>query len=226
MSTLLPVAPGVDRWVMPQAAMNAVVIADRGEALIVDPGTLPDMAADLRAALEERGDRLVGVVITHAHWDHCFALGGLPEVSAYAHPVAIAELRDHGEDQRQQVLGISSPQTAAALRKLTIVVPEEPVRTPRTLAVGSLEVQLEPIGRAHTGGDLVVHVPGAGVTVTGDLVETAGDPQVDDSGDLTGWLTALDLLAARAQPLLIPGHGDPCGHERLEHHRALLTRGA
>lgn len=56
----------------------------------------------------------------------------------------------------------------------------------------------------------------------GDLVETADDPQADDSTDVTGWLLALDALEARAQPLLVPGHGDPCGHERLAHHRALL----
>lgn len=220
---LLPVASGVDRWVMPEAAMNAVVIADGGEALVVDPGTLPERAAELRAAIELRGDRVIGVVITHAHWDHCFALSTFADVASYAHPAVIAELAAHGEQQRDAVLGFASDETADALRALPIVAPTTPVESPHRLRVGALEVALEPIGSAHTGGDLVVHVPGAGVTVAGDLVETADDAQLDDSTDVPGWLRALDRLAAHAQPLLVPGHGEPCGHERLEHHRALLA---
>ena len=223
MNQFQPVAGGVDRWVMPEAAMNAVVIADGGEALVVDPGTLPSRAATLLDAIVARGDRLVGVVITHAHWDHCFALGAMGGVPAYAHPAAIEELREHGEQQRQEVLGLAGPKTAAELRELDIVLPDTPVSDPVTVRVGAVDVELEPVGRAHTAGDLVVHVPAAAVTITGDLVETADDPQVAESGDVAGWLAALDRLASRAQPLLVPGHGDPCGHERLASHTAFFT---
>lgn len=220
---LLPVVPGIDRWVMPEASMNAVVIADGGEALVVDPGTLPARARELRAAIEARGDRVVGVVVSHAHWDHCFALSAFDDVPSFAHPAAIAELLEHGERQREAVLGFAGEQTADALRALTIVAPTQAVGAVHRLRVGALEVELEPIGSAHTGGDLVVHVPARGVTVAGDLVETADDPQLDDSTDVAGWLAALDRLASRAQPLLVPGHGEPCGHERLVHHRVLLA---
>lgn len=222
MGVLEPIAPGVDRWLMPEASMNALVVADGGEALVVDPGTLPARAAELRATVEARGDRIVGVVVTHAHWDHCFALAALDDVPSYAHPAAIAELRDHGEQQRRAVLGFASGTTADAVARLTIALPSVPVETPRRLRVGALEVELEPIGSAHTRGDLVVHVPAAAVTLAGDLVETADDPQVDESTDVGGWLRALDRLGAHGQPLLVPGHGDPCGHERLAHHRTLL----
>lgn len=218
-----PVAPGIDRWVMPEATMNAVVIADGGEALVVDPGTLPARAAELRAAIEARGERVVATVITHAHWDHCFALSAFAEVPSYAHPAAIAELAEHGEAQREAVLGFSTGQTADAVRALPIVPPSVAVPAVHRIRVGSLEVELEPLGPAHTAGDLVVHVPAAGVTIAGDLVETADDPQTDGSTDIAGWLAALDRLASHAQPLLVPGHGEPCGHERLEHHRALLS---
>lgn len=222
MFELLPVAPGVDRWVMPEAAMNAVVLADAGEALVVDPGTLPSRAAELRAAIEARGDRVVAVAITHAHWDHCFALAAFGDVPCFAHPAAIAQLREHGEAQREAVLGFSTGATADAVRHLEIVLPGTAVPEPRTLRVGALEVELEPLGPAHTGGDLVLHAAAARVTIAGDLVETADDPQLDDSTDISGWLRALHRLAVHAQPLLVPGHGDPCGHERLAHHRALL----
>lgn len=223
MPELLPVAPGIDRWVMPEAAMNTVVIADGGDALVVDPGTLPSRAAGLRAAIEARGDRVVAVVVTHAHWDHCFALAAFDDVPSYAHPAAIDELREHGEAQRGAVLGFSMGSTADAVRHLEIVVPTLAVETAHRLRIGALEAELEPLGPAHTGGDLVVHVPAAGVTIAGDLVETADDPQFDGSTDVSGWLRALDRLEAHAQPLLVPGHGETCGHQRLAHHRALLA---
>ncbi|WAC65095.1 MBL fold metallo-hydrolase [Agrococcus sp. SL85] len=220
--TLERIAPGIDRWVMAEASMSAVVVADAGEALVVDPGTLPERAAELRAAVEARGDRVVAVAITHAHWDHCFALSAFEGVPMLAHPVAVDELREHGEAQRQAVLGFARPATAEGVRALRIVLPDVAVPERRALRVGGLEVVLEPLGPAHTGGDLVVHVPSAGASIVGDLVETADDPQADDSTDVAGWIAALDALAAGAQPLLVPGHGDPCGHERLAHHRALL----
>ncbi|WP_404312717.1 MBL fold metallo-hydrolase [Agrococcus terreus] len=220
--TLERVAPGVDRWVMPEASMGAVVVADAGEALVVDAGTLPSRAAELRAAIEARGDRIVAVAITHAHWDHCFALSAFAGLPMLAHPAAIDELREHGEAQRTAVLGFAEPAAVDAVRALPIVLPDVPVPSRRALRVGGIEVELDPLGPAHTGGDLVVHVPSSGASIVGDLVETADDPQADDSTDVTGWLRALDALEARAQPLLVPGHGDPCGHERLAHHRALL----
>lgn len=222
MPELLPVAPGIERCVMPEARMNAVVISDGGEALVTDPGTLPERAAALRAELEGRGDRIIGVVITHAHWDHCFALSAFADVPSYAHPTCIDELQEHGEAQREAVLGFTSGAVADAVGRLEIVPPSTAVLEPRTLRVGNLDVELEPLGPAHTGGDLVLHLPAAGVTIVGDLVETADDPQLDESSDVHGWIAALDRLAAHAQPLLVPGHGEPCDHERLEHHRALL----
>jgi glyoxylase-like metal-dependent hydrolase (beta-lactamase superfamily II) len=223
MSGLEAIAPGIDRWLMPEASMNAIVIADGGEALVVDPGTLPARAAELRAAIEARGDRVVGVVVTHAHWDHCFALGAFADVRSYAHPAAIAELREHGERQRSAALASAAGAAADALRRLPIPLPSVAVETPHRLRIGALTVELEPVGHAHSRGDLVVHVPAAAATLAGDLVETAGDPQLDEQTDVGGWLRALDRLEAHGQPLLVPGHGDPCGHERLAHHRALLA---
>lgn len=134
--TLERVAPGVDRWVMPEASMGAVVVADAGEALVVDAGTLPSRAAELRAAIEARGDRIVAVAITHAHWDHCFALSAFAGLPMLAHPAAIDELREHGEAQRTAVLGFAEPAAVDAVRALPIVLPDVPVPSRRALRVG------------------------------------------------------------------------------------------
>ena len=224
---LEPVAEGIDRWVMPEAAMNAYVIASAGEALVVDPGTLPSRASALRDAIEARGDRVVGVVITHAHWDHFLALAAFGDVPSYAHSGAIEHIHAHPEEHRAagvaSMTAESEDGTEAELWRMPVPVPRVPVEDEHVLMVGSLRVVLEPLEAAHTAGDLVVHVDPVGVTLTGDVVEVDADPQWGPESDLEGWLRALEGLGERGRPTLLPGHGAPTDAARLEHHRALIV---
>lgn len=218
------VAPGIVVLTLPEAAVNAVIVHDSGEALVIDPGLLPASTTRVSEAVEELGARVVGVVVTHPHWDHAFGLAAFPGEPTYAHPLAIEELGERGEEQLTRLLdGLSGGPEAQAIAALDIVVPNHPVAAPTTLAVGSLEVELEPVGHAHSAGDLVVHVRASSVSIVGDLVEVGEDPQSED-GDLETWLAALDRLEQTAEPLLVPGHGIPTGHERIAHHRDLFRR--
>ena len=64
-------------------------------------------------------------------------------------------------------------------------------------------------GGAHTRGDVLVLIPGASVIFTGDMLESAGDPQFDETSNIRNWPTALDgvLGAANALTQFVPGHG-------------------
>lgn len=225
--SLEPVADGIDRWVMPEAAMNSYVISSAGEALVVDPGTLPSRASALRDAVEARGDRIVGVVITHAHWDHFLALAAFGDVPSYAHSGAVEHIEAHPEEHRAagvaSMTAESEDGTEAELWRMPVPVPGVPVEDEHVLMVGSLRVVLEPLETAHTAGDLVVHVDPVGVTLTGDVVEVGADPQWGPDSDLEGWLRALEGLGERARPMLLPGHGPPTDSSRLDHHRELIV---
>lgn len=216
------VADGVDRWVMPEASMNAYVIADSGEALVVDPGTLPERAHALRQAIESRGDTVIGVVITHAHWDHFLALSAFDDVPVFAHPAAIDHIMDHPTDHLAAGLAGLDDTDAESLAGARIAVPDVPVAQLHRLLVGGIPVILDPQETAHTVGDLLVHV-GDAVTITGDLVETDADPQWDDDSDLEGWGRALDVIGEHGAATLLPGHGRPTDQSRLEHHRSLFA---
>jgi len=89
------------------------------------------------------------------------------------------------------------------------------------LDLGGRSVQLRPTGRAHTKGDQVVTVPDAGVMFTGDLVETGQFsifpwfPPYDTDVSGIRWIEVMKRLADADPKVVVPGHGDIGGGQRL-----------
>lgn len=88
-----------------------------------------------------------------------------------------------------------------------IVLPTITVEDRLTLHRGERTIEILHLGRGHTSGDLVVHLPKEGIVVTGDLVvwpvPYVGSPQ-SHPGD---WSATLEKLVALRPSVIIPGHG-------------------
>ena len=98
-----------------------------------------------------------------------------------------------------------------------------------TLFRGDREIRLLFFGRGHTGGDVVVHLPGERVIVTGDLL-VPGLPYMGD-GFLDEWDDTLEHLKSLDFDWVLPGHGNPFqDRERItylqEYMRDLQARAA
>lgn len=92
------------------------------------------------------------------------------------------------------------------LRALRWVLPEGAVTDRTVLDLGGREVELLPMGPAHTPGDVAVLVPDAGVLAVGDLLEEAA-PWIEGA-DLAGWARALgELGAIGGVRFIVPSHG-------------------
>lgn len=94
------------------------------------------------------------------------------------------------------------------------VIPTPPTLTlddHLTLYRGGREIQLRYIGRAHTGGDVVVVLPKERIVVTGDML-TFGVPFMGD-GFIDEWPATLEKLKALSFDTVLPGHG-PAFKER------------
>lgn len=74
------------------------------------------------------------------------------------------------------------------------------------LSVGGREVRLIEVGPAHTGGDLMVHVPDARTLFTGDVIFSGSTP-ITWTGQVDHWLEALDRILAMDVDTIVPGHG-------------------
>lgn len=73
--------------------------------------------------------------------------------------------------------------------------------------LGKRRVDLMHLGRAHTAGDIVIHVPDANVMFTGDIVEYRSACYCGD-GHFADWGDTLDAIAWFDVDAIAPGRGD------------------
>ncbi|HEX8499738.1 MAG TPA: MBL fold metallo-hydrolase [Pyrinomonadaceae bacterium] len=88
-----------------------------------------------------------------------------------------------------------------------VVLPTLTLRERLTLHRGARVIDILHLGRGHTGGDVVVHLPAEGILVTGDLVvhpvPYVGNPQSHPAE----WGDTLERLLALRHTVIVPGHG-------------------
>ena len=88
-----------------------------------------------------------------------------------------------------------------------IVLPTITLEDRLTLHRGNRVIDVRYLGRGHTSGDIVVHLPKEGIVIAGDLViwpvPYVGNPQ-SHPGE---WRTTLEKLMALNPTTIVPGHG-------------------
>lgn len=171
---------------------NVVCIAGDERAMLVDAGGTPEVgAAVLAAARELTGLPVEHVVITHHHHDHWHGLAGMEGVESIAH---------------ENILADDTPEALRPTRTFSLAVP---------LNLGNRFIEIVHFGEAHTRSDIVVVANDPGVIVVGDLLESAGDPQFDETSNFGKWPNVLDsvLGTSRHDSIFIPGHGEPKDRE-------------
>ncbi|MFN8571417.1 MAG: MBL fold metallo-hydrolase [Gemmatimonadaceae bacterium] len=95
---------------------------------------------------------------------------------------------------------------AAESLRTTPTPPDMVVADQMTIRVGTHRVDLGYLGRAHTSGDLVVHLPDEGIIAAGDLV-VLPVPFVGSTSFPRDFGQTLDQLLALPHRVVVPGHG-------------------
>jgi glyoxylase-like metal-dependent hydrolase (beta-lactamase superfamily II) len=87
------------------------------------------------------------------------------------------------------------------------VLPTMALQDRLTLYRGDRRIDIRHLGKGHTSGDIVVHLPKEGIVITGDLVvwpvPLVGNPQ-SHIGD---WAVTLEKVIALGASTIVPGHG-------------------
>jgi glyoxylase-like metal-dependent hydrolase (beta-lactamase superfamily II) len=185
----------------------SVLVADDGVVLIDDKFAMDHDG--IMAKLREITDKPVLYVInTHLHGDHT---GGNAAMQALR-----AQVIAH-ENARFQMAKTQS----TGLPNVTL---EDHLR----LYHGEFVLDLYWLGRGHTDGDLVVHLPQQQTIFMGDLFAT-WDPYVHlihyaAGGSLREWSRTLERALALPFETVIPGHGGATDRAHLETQLGITVR--
>jgi glyoxylase-like metal-dependent hydrolase (beta-lactamase superfamily II) len=91
--------------------------------------------------------------------------------------------------------------------KVGIVAPTITFEDKLVLQRGARRIEVLHLGRGHTAGDIVVHLPAEGIVITGDLV-VAPVPLIGlDQSHVADWPVTLEKMLALQPKVIVPGHG-------------------
>jgi glyoxylase-like metal-dependent hydrolase (beta-lactamase superfamily II) len=202
--------------------VTVTAVAGAEGLMVVDTRCSLAEARELRAHLREISAAPVRwVVNTHIHWDHVWgnaefaAPRQTPPAQFWGSAEMVATMRGAATDpevaQFKEFLASKGEEWQAKLAELEEYVPENAVHGAHDLDLGGgRTVRLRQVGRGHTDGDLVLHIPDADVLLMGDLLEVSGDPAFGSDSFPLDWAPTLDAALALAGPdtRFVPGHGE------------------
>ncbi|RYE77626.1 MAG: MBL fold metallo-hydrolase [Myxococcales bacterium] len=212
-------------WVGRHEWFDINVTAIGGERGLVVVDTLGSGAdgVRLRAELAPLGE-VHAVVNTHWHFDHTFGNSAFDGVPIHAHETAAIELNDGFESIVQRYRDDADDPHRDDVIATELVAPTETFSSVRLIGLGDRVVELLHPGRAHTAGDLIVHIADAGVILAGDLVEESAPPSYGDDSWPLEWPLALDMVLglSNRETTIVPGHGAVVDRDFVEEQRAQI----
>jgi glyoxylase-like metal-dependent hydrolase (beta-lactamase superfamily II) len=165
--------------------------------LIADGQGSPAATRKLLDAIKSVTDKPVRwYVVGSEHGDHTAGNSVLPSGVTYIiHPNSLAQLqRDAANPNRQP----TAP---------PVVVPPEAMKGNAALIkVGGIDVHVLFLGRAHTGGDLMVHLPKQKILFMSEAYLNRVFPAMR-SAYPSEWVSVIDKALALEVDRYVPGHG-------------------
>jgi len=135
-------------------------------------------------------------VVGSDHGDHTAGNSVLPtDVRYIIHPQSLAQMQ---RDAARPVRGAGAPQV--------VVPPAAMTGDTETINVGGIEVRVLFLGRAHTGGDLMVQLPAQRLLFMSEAYLNRVFPAMR-SAYPSEWVRVIDRALALDVDRFVPGHG-------------------
>lgn len=186
-----------------------VLVAD-GQGSVEETQRLIDMIAGIT------DQPITHVVLCSDHGDHTAGNSAFPSgVTFFAHPTSAAALQ------------ASAAQAADGSGAPPAPLPTERVDSARVVRLGGKEIQIRFLGRAHTGGDLVVYLPSERILFMSEAYLNRIFPAMR-SAYPSEWVTMIEAAQAMDVETYVPGHGfvdsPQVLEEELETYRDAMQR--
>ena len=196
---------------------TAVAVRSGEEAFLVDSPYFPDELELLPELLRQAGFEPVGLLATHADFDHLLGRLAFPDLALGVAETTADRLRAQpGAAQRELraqdaslYVNRPSPLSLGAFQELP---------APGRLDLGEEEVELHPT-EGHTADGMALTVRGPGLLMVGDYLSGVEIPVLSPGGSLEAYRATLARLAplVEAAEVVVPGHGSPLEREEALH---------
>ncbi|RVT81668.1 MBL fold metallo-hydrolase [Rhodobacteraceae bacterium CCMM004] len=186
---------------------NSGVIIGDDSVMIVEAQATPRLAGKVIEKVREVTDKPIShVVLTHYHAVRVLGASAFDASQIIMSDVARAMVVERGQEDwdsefqrfprlfegHESIPGLTWPTTTFS--------------GAMTVYLGNRRVDIRQVGRAHTAGDAVIHVPDQNVMFTGDIVEDHSACYCGD-GHFRDWGQTLDNIAAYDVDAIAPGRG-------------------
>ena len=200
---------GKDLWAFTaEGDPNSGVVIGDDSVMIVEAQATPRLANMVIEKVREVTDKpITHLVLTHYHAVRVLGASAYGADQVVMSEMARAMVVERGQEDwdsefqrfprlfegHESIPGLTWPTTTFDSRM--------------TVYLGKRRVDLMHLGRAHTAGDIVIHVPDENVMFTGDIVEYRSACYCGD-GHFGDWGGTLDAVAAYGVDAIAPGRGD------------------
>lgn len=140
-------------------------------------------------------------VIGSDHGDHTGGNSVLPKDITF-----IAQPTSHAQLVRDSIAAAAATMRPGSAPRIVVVPPSSMATDEQTIDVGGITVRAVFLGRAHTGGDLMVHLPKERVLFMSEAYLNRVFPAMR-SAFPSEWLRAVDRALAMDVAHYVPGHG-------------------
>jgi glyoxylase-like metal-dependent hydrolase (beta-lactamase superfamily II) len=195
-------------------ATSATLVRGGGEAFLIDSPVFPDELEALGALAAQAQFPVVGLLTTHADWDHLLGSYAFPDAPLGAAESTAARMISAPGEAQRELREFDEEMYVVRPRPLSLPGAHQ-LPVPGHLDVGERSLELHPTG-GHTVDGMALWAPWAGVLVVGDYLSPVEIPMLSATGSVSQYLSTLRVL----EPLVseaahvVPGHGGPIDGER------------
>ena len=186
---------------------NAGVVITGDGVVVFDSLGSPSLAAKLVQRIRElTSEPIRKVIVSHYHADHIYGLQVFEELGAEIIGPLGAELYLNSEGAIARLEERRFSLDPWVNENTRLVGPDRYLGESETFKLGAVTFTLNPLGAAHSDGDLALYLEPDRVLLSGDLIFEGRVPFLGDAN--TGaWLDILRRMETQGLVALIPGHG-------------------
>ena len=200
---------GKDLWAFTaEGDPNTGVIIGDESVMIVDAQATPRLAQKVIEHVRSVTDKPIKhVVLSHYHAVRVLGASAYAASEIIMSEAARAMVAERGQEDWDSEFA-RFPRLFEGHESIPgLTWPTQTFSGRMSLYLGKRRVDLMGLGRAHTAGDIVAHVPDANVMFTGDIVEYKSACYCGD-GHFHDWPATLEAIRCFNPDAIAPGRGD------------------